>query len=81
MTISMTQTQLDQLRANRKIKVNSSRKKRTALLTEKSKGKMFKKFDKDHEPETTVSNDVNIDVHVKMNDSYMRTGLYVPRKE
>ncbi len=81
MTISMTQTELDKLRANRKIKVNSSRKKRTSLLTEKSKGKMFKKFDKDHEPETTVSNDVNIDEHVKMNDSYMRTGLYVPRKK
>ncbi len=81
MTISMTQRELDKLRANRKIKVNSSRKKRTSLLSDKSKGKMFKKFDKVHEPETTVSNDVNIDEHVKMNDSYMRTGLYVPRKK
>ncbi len=42
---------------------------------------MFKKFDQDHEPETNVSNDVNIDEHLKMNDSYMRTGLYVPKKK
>ncbi|QPJ63299.1 MAG: hypothetical protein G3M70_16010 [Candidatus Nitronauta litoralis] len=81
MTISMNYRELRKLKADRKIKINSSRKKRTTLLSEKSKGKMFKKFDKEHEPESTNSNDVNIDVHVKMNDSYMRTGLYVPKKK
>lgn len=51
------------------------------MLSEKSMGKLFKKFDKDHEPDTKISIDVNIDEHLKMNDSYMRNGLYVPKKK
>lgn len=81
MTISMNHRELEKLRADRKKKISSSRKKRSTLLSDKSKNKMFKKFDQDHEPETKVSNDVNIDEHLKMNDSYMRTGLYVPKKK
>lgn len=75
MTISMNHRDLEKLRAERKKKVTSSRKKRSSLLSEKAKTKMMKKFDQDHEGE------YNIDEHVKMNDSYMRTGLYVPKKK
>ncbi len=81
MTISMNHRELKKLHADRKIKINSSRKKRTSMLSEKSMGKLFKKFDKDHEPDTKISIDVNIDEHLKMNDSYMRNGLYVPKKK
>ncbi len=81
MTISMTQKELDALRKERKRKVSSSRRKRTSLLSDKAKNKMFKKFDQDHAPEEQSQGDVNIDEHLKMNDSYMRTGLYVPKKK
>ena len=43
--------------------------------------KAFKKFDQDHEPDANISDNVSIDEHVKMNDSYMRTGWYVPKKK
>ena len=75
MTISMNHRDLEKLRADRKKKVTSSRKKRPTLLSEKAKTKMMKKFDQEHEGEFTI------DEHVKMNDSYMRTGLYVPKKK
>ncbi|MCH6579025.1 MAG: hypothetical protein IH802_01495 [Nitrospinae bacterium] len=64
---------------NRRLTV--TRKKRSTRLTEKTMKKVFKKFDQDHEPDAYINDDVNIDEHVKMNDSYMRTGWYVPKKK
>ena len=58
-----------------------TRKKRSTVLTDKTMEKVFKKFDQDHDPDTKISDSVNIDEHVKMNDSYMRTGWYVPKKK
>ncbi len=75
MTISMNHRDLQKLREERKKKIKSSRKKRVGVLSDKSKSKMMKKFDQEHEGE------FSIDEHVKMNDSYMRTGLYVPKKK
>ncbi|WP_187291959.1 hypothetical protein [Nitrospina gracilis] len=50
-------------------------------MSEKTKESVLKKFDKEHEPETRSKEVENLDEHVKMNDSYMRTGWYVPKKK
>jgi len=55
------------------------RKKRTALLSDKSKNKAFKQYDKMIGNET--KSDPEIDTHVKMNDNFMRTGPYRPKKK
>ncbi|GJL78292.1 MAG: hypothetical protein NPINA01_12810 [Nitrospinaceae bacterium] len=61
---------------NRKTRV---RKKRSSLLSEKSKSEAFKKYDKMIGSES--NNEVQIDEHVKMNDNFMRTGPYRPKKK
>jgi len=81
MTISMSHKDLQKLRQERARKVNSSRRNRAALLTDKTMKKALKKFDKEHDPNQNVSGELSIDEHVKMNDSYMRTGWYVPKKK
>ncbi len=58
-----------------------NRKKRPTILSDKTTKKVFKKFGQDHDPDAQINDDVNIDEHVKMNDSYMRTGWYVPKKK
>jgi len=61
---------------NRKTRARTNR---TALLSDKSKDKAFKKYDKmtgSHE-----KSDPEIDAHVKMNDNFMRTGPYRPKKK
>ena len=55
------------------------RKKRTALLSDKSKNMAFKQYDKMTGNETKT--DPEIDAHVKMNDNFMRTGPYRPKKK
>ena len=53
------------------------------MMSDKTTKKVLKKFDDDHEPDAKINDDVSIsiDEHVKMNDSYMRTGWYVPKKK
>ncbi len=58
-----------------------SRKKRSTILSDKTMKQVIKKFDEDHDPQTRVREDVNIDEHVKMNDVYLRSGWYVPKKK
>jgi len=60
-----------------------TRKTRATMMSDKTTKKVFKKFDVDHEPDTKINDEVNINIdeHVKMNDSYMRTGWYVPKKK
>ena len=55
------------------------RTKRTSLLSDKSKSKAFKQYDKMTGSETKT--EPEIDVHVKMNDNFMRTGPYRPKKK
>jgi hypothetical protein len=55
------------------------RKKRTSLLSDKSKSKAFQQYDKMTGNE--VKSDPEIDAHVKMNDNFMRTGPYSPKKK
>ncbi len=58
-----------------------SRKKRSTILSDKTMKQVIKKFDEDHDPQSRVREDVNIDEHVKMNDVYLRSGWYVPKKK
>jgi len=72
---------IKKLKEDQKRRLTVTRKKRSTRLTEKTMKKVFKKFNQDHEPDATIPADLNIDEHVKMNDSYMRTGWYVPKKK
>jgi hypothetical protein len=56
-----------------------ARKKRASLLSNKTKDKAFKMYDKMIGNE--VKSDPEIDTHVKMNDNFMRTGPYRPKKK
>jgi len=58
----------------------SSRKKRTTILSDKTKNLLSKKFDDGH-PEGKEQDAPQIDPHVKMNDNYLRTGPYKPKKK
>jgi hypothetical protein len=56
-----------------------ARKKRASLLSDKTKDKAFKMYDKMIGNE--VKSEPEIDAHVKMNDNFMRTGPYSPKKK
>lgn len=64
------------LKENRKTRVRTNR---TALLSDKSKGKAFKQYDK--MTGNQEKSEPEIDAHVKMNDNFMRTGPYSPKKK
>lgn len=57
-----------------------NRKNRLLTLSNKAKTKAFKSFGKAASEEIR-NKDINVDHHMKMNDSYMRTGWYVPKEE
>ena len=56
-----------------------ARKKRSSLLKQKSKDAAFKEFEEFGE--TNLSSEVQVDEHVKLNDNFMRTGPYRPKKK
>ena len=58
----------------------SNRKKRSTILSDKTKNLLSKKFDDGH-PEGKEQDAPQIDPHVKMNDNYLRTGPYKPKKK
>lgn len=77
----LSSKEIKKLRENVARRPTGTRKKRSVVLSDKTMKKVFKKFDQDHEPDTKIGNEIRIDEHVKMNDSYMRTGWYVPKKK
>ena len=62
------------------VKKPRTRKKRSSILSNKTKNLLSKKFDDGH-PEGKEQGTPQIDVHVKMNDNYLRTGPYKPKKK
>ena len=62
------------------VKKPRTRKKRSSILSNKTKSLLSKKFDDGH-PEGKEQGTPQIDVHVKMNDNYLRTGPYKPKKK
>jgi len=81
MILNISHEDMKKLKKARLKKVSQNRTTRTAMLSDKTLKKVFKKFDKDHDPKAQSNDTVNIDEHVKMNDNYMRTGWYVPKKK
>ncbi len=77
----LSSREIKKLRETQTRRPSRTRKKRSTVLTDKTMKKVFKKFDQDHDPDTKIGDNVSIDEHVKMNDSYMRTGWYVPKKK
>ena len=63
-----------------KIKKTRARKNRTVLLSDKTKNKAIKDFDEMCSSDVKAK-DIRIDDHFKMNDNYMRTGPYQPKKK
>ena len=79
----LSSREIKKLRENQSRRPTRTRKTRAIMMSDKTTKKVLKKFDDDHEPDAKISDDANvsIDEHVKMNDSYMRTGWYVPKKK
>ena len=79
----LSRREIEKLRENQTRRPTRTRKTRATTMSDKTTKKVLKKFDDDHEPDTKINDDViiSIDEHVKMNDSYMRTGWYVPKKK
>lgn len=77
----LSRKEIKELREKQTRRPSRTRKKRATTLSDKSMKKAFKKFDQDHDPDIKINENVSIDEHVKMNDSYMRTGWYVPKKK
>jgi hypothetical protein len=79
----LSSREIKKLRENQTRRPTRTRKTRSTMMSDKTTKKVLKKFDDDHEPDSKIKDDVNIsiDEHVKMNDSYMRTGWYVPKKK
>ena len=76
MIIGISHEDLKKLRAGRKKKEEvRPRKRRTAVLSKKTKQKALEQFEKGDTGDAKNKN-VIVDPHVKMNDSYMRTGWY-----
>jgi hypothetical protein len=63
-----------------KPKVVRVRAKRTTKMSDKLKSRTFKKFDDDPKSKG-VDEDIAIDEHLKMNDNFLRTGPYKPKKK
>jgi hypothetical protein len=77
----LSSREIKKLRENQARRPSRTRKKRSTKLSDKTMEKAFKKFDDDHDPDVNIKENVNVDEHVKMNDAYMRTGWYVPKKK
>ncbi|MEE8259588.1 MAG: hypothetical protein V3R14_01175 [Nitrospinaceae bacterium] len=79
----LSRREIKKLRENQNRRPTRTRKTRATMMSDKTTKKVLKKFDDDHEPDSKINDEVNIsiDEHVKMNDSYMRTGWYVPKKK
>lgn len=79
----LSSAEIKKLRENQNRRPTRTRKTRPTMMSDKTTKKVLRKFDDDHEPDTKINDEVNINIdeHVKMNDSYMRTGWYVPKKK
>jgi len=79
MVIGISHEDMKKLRAQKKNAAKiRPRKNRTATLSKKSKDKAFAKFDQSPSAKNKDA-DVSVDLRVKLNDNYQRTGAYVPK--
>ena len=57
-----------------------ARTRRLSTMSDKLREQAFKKF-KNHPKSKSVDEDITIDEHLKMNDNFLRTGPYKPKKK
>jgi len=79
MVLNISHEDKEKYKERMKIRKTRVRSKRTSLLSEKAKNKAFKDFGE--MGDTQLGKDVVIDEHMKMNDNFMRTGPYRPKKK
>ena len=63
-----------------KPKKGKVRRRRSTIMSDKLKTRAFKKFNDDPKSKS-VDEDITIDEHLKMNDNFLRTGPYKPKKK
>jgi len=63
-----------------KPKKHRVRSKRTTTMSDELKNRAFKKFNNDPKSKA-IDEDITIDEHLKMNDNFLRTGPYKPKKK
>jgi len=79
MILNMSHDDKRKYREGRKHKDPKARVNRKTTLSAKSKDEAFKKLAGLQMPDSDKS--VQVDEHVKMNDNWMRTGPYKPKKK
>ncbi len=79
MILNISHEDKEKYKERLKTKTTRARSKRTSLLSGKAKNKAFKEFEGMGDEKLTK--EVSIDEHMKMNDNYMRTGPYRPKKK
>jgi len=79
MVLNISHADKEKLKKSQENRKTRVRINRTALLSSKSKSKAFKQYDK--MTGSQEKSDPEIDAHVKMNDNFMRTGPYRPKKK
>ncbi len=80
MVLNISHEDQEKYKERMKNKKTRTREKRSSLLSKKSRSQAFKDFDKMTGADG-LNKDVQIDVHVKMNDNFMRTGPYRAKKK
>lgn len=80
MVLNISHEDQEKYKERMKNKKPRIRENRSSLLSKKFKSQAFKDFDKMTGSEE-LNKDVQIDVHVKMNDNFMRTGPYRAKKK
>ena len=80
MVLNISHEDKRKYKASLKPKKARVRKKRMTTMSDKLKDRAFKKFDNDPKSKS-VDEDITIDEHLKMNDNFLRTGPYKPKKK
>ncbi|NIQ01444.1 MAG: hypothetical protein GWM98_14520, partial [Nitrospinaceae bacterium] len=80
MVINISQDDKNKYLETRKKQKVRMREKRSSRLSQKAKLKAFKELE-GLEQAKAGTQEIKIDEHVKMNDNYMRTGPYRPKKK
>jgi len=80
MVLNISHEDKKKYKENLKPKTVRVRTKRTTTMSDKLKNRAFKKFADDPKSKE-VDDDITIDEHLKMNDNFLRTGPYKPKKK
>ena len=81
MVLNISHEDKKKYKENLKPKTVRVRTKRTTTMSDKLKTRSFKKFLNDPQRTKEVDEDITIDEHLKMNDNFLRTGPYKPKKK